>query len=210
MVLPHPAARGGLRGMPGAGHSSASQFADSWGHMRGLLLAVQPCRAAISEDGPRRARRGPGRGGGGRVKMRAPNIRLGGRAVLSVSAFLEAGHEPEASSTTSRSTIGIDWSGLLRLAGFNSEEAALVVAHRLQGVTRGELPERLGWSPREAERVRKAVQRKLRRLQSQPTGLTRLSRRALIGKRRASDPSGATVVVRYPGGGVAWELRGGP
>ncbi|MBM3744854.1 MAG: hypothetical protein FJW34_03535 [Acidobacteria bacterium] len=133
-------------------------------------------------------------------------MKLAGARVLSLDAFAV---EPMAGSIAS--TTVTNWPELLRQVGFDSQEVALVIINRIEGVPRAELPARLGWPARVVEAVRRRVSRKLQRLQ--PVDAERpvtLSRAALIGKTRACDPSGAAVVVRFPTGGIAWQFRDGP
>jgi hypothetical protein len=126
-------------------------------------------------------------------------IRLAGRPVLSLSTFQEPDH------TAGGGGLVVDWPSILKVAGFDCEESAVLIAG-VHGVTRTELADHLGWEDHKAEAVRKRARRKLNKLGLQFNLPTVLSPKAKIGKARASDPSRSTVVERV-GGGLIWRYR---
>jgi len=139
------------------------------------------------------------------VEVRQRPIRLARQPVVSLADVSET-----PTSTTMSAGLGIDWPAVLAAARFDGDETTLIIAHRLQGVTRGELPERLGWPARIVERVRRRISRKFRMLQSIRVISPRvLTRAAKLGNKPASDPSSSLRLVMY-GDGFTWEFRDRP
>jgi len=124
------------------------------------------------------------------ASYRTQRIRLGGRSVVS----LESIQEPDRAD--GGGGLLVDWSSILKVAGFDCEESAVLIAG-VHGVTRIELAGHLGWDNQKAEAVRKRARRRLRKLELQldlPTVLK-------------TDSSKTAILVRFPDGGQVWQHR---
>lgn len=146
-----------------------------------MTTTTTPSTAPRGQDGRRRA------------SYRTQRIRLGGQAVVSLETIAEPDHADGGGS------LLVDWPNILKLAGFDDSEAALLVAG-VEGVPRTRLAEHLGWEDCKTETVRKRARRKLNKLQVQfglPTVLK-------------VDGSRTAQLLRFPQGGLVWEHRMSP
>ena len=143
-----------------------------------MTATTMPPTAPASRDAQRGA------------SYRTQRIRLGGRSVVS----LESIQEPDRAD--GGGGLLVDWSSILKVAGFDCEESAVLIAG-VHGVTRIELAGHLGWDNQKAEAVRKRARRRLRKLELQldlPTVLK-------------TDSSKTAILVRFPDGGQVWQHR---
>lgn len=118
-------------------------------------------------------------------------IRLAGRSVVSLETVPESALV--AGEAIPQHALHIDWSAVLRGAGFDRDQAVYIIGTKI------ERPRRMpaGWSPQKQERIRKSVSRRLKALKLLPLETVVLKR----------DASGTAELLRFHSGAQVWSLR---